>query len=278
MRFWEKVGGEGPRATPTFADGRIYALGATGILNCLDAVGGARKWSRDIAAEAGAKPPLWGFCSSPLVVDGVVVVFAGGDKGLLAYHADSGAPAWTAAAGKISYSSPQLATHDGQQHILFWSDCGLTAHDPASGEVVWRHDAPTPGAPRSLQPHSVGEGQVLIASETDLGTAFLDVKRDGDAWTVSRRWASKRLRPWFNDFVVHEGAIYGFDGALFCCIDLRSGEERWKEGRYGHGQVVRLADSSVLLVSTEKGQVVLLEANSEEHKELGRFQAIEGKT
>jgi outer membrane protein assembly factor BamB len=280
VRFWESVGGEGPRATPTFAEGRIYALGATGILNCLDAAISERQWFRDIAADSGAKPPIWGFCSSPLVINGVVVVFAGGDgdKGLLAYRADTGEPAWTAEAGKTSYSSPQRAVLAGQEQILFWSDRGLTALDPALGKVVWRHDAAAPGAPRSLQPHVASPEQVLISSEGDLGTVFLDVKPGPDTWTISQRWRSKRLQPSFNDYVLHNGSIYGFDGALFCCVDLQTGARRWKEGRYGHGQVLLLADSSLLLVAAENGQVILLEANPDEHKELGRFQAIEGKT
>jgi outer membrane protein assembly factor BamB len=278
VRFWESVGGEGPRATPTFAEGRIYALGATGILNCLDAASGERKWFRDIAADSGAKPPQWGFCSSPLVLNGIVVVFADGDKGLLAYRADTGAPAWTATAGQNSYSSPQRAVLAGQEQILFWSDRGLLALDPASGKVLWQHDAAAPGAPRSLQPHVAGPEQVLISSEGDLGTVFLDIKRDNDDWTIARRWTSKRLQPSFNDYVLHHGSIYGFDGAFFCCVDLQTGARRWKEGRYGHGQVVLLEDSSLLLIAAENGQVILLEANPDEPTELGRFQAIEGKT
>src|SRR5262249_29600164 len=116
-RFWESVSGAGPRATPTFADGRIYALGGTGILNCLDAATGERHWSHDIAADAGTRPPQWGFSGSPLVTDGLVIVFAGGDgdKNLLAYRADTGKPAWAAPARGTSYSSPQLVTLAGQR-------------------------------------------------------------------------------------------------------------------------------------------------------------------
>ncbi len=231
-RFSEVVSGEGPRATPTFADGRIFTLGAMGILNCLDAASGARQWFRDIAADSGAKTPQWGFCSSPLVVNNVVVVFAGGDgdKGLLAYGADSGQLVWTAAAGQLSYSSPQRAVLNGQEQILFWSDVGLTAVDAVSGKTLWRHGVPSSPALRALQPNVAAEGQVLISSEMDPGTVFLDVKRDADSWTVSRRWTSKRLQPSFNDFVIHEGSIYGFDGALFCCVDLQTGGAALERG------------------------------------------------
>jgi outer membrane protein assembly factor BamB len=281
-RFSDEQAGPGPRATPTWADGRLYTLGATGILNCLDAVTGQRQWSHNIAAEAGVKPPLpiWGFASSPLVWKGLVVVFAGGegDKGLLAYRADSGELAWTAAAGNHSYSSPQPATLCDEEQILFVGDRGLTAFDPVSGKILWEDAFSTKAdMPRSLQPHTVGSSQVLIAAQAE-GTMLLDLKRDGDTWTVSRNWTAKSLKPSFNDFVVHGDAIYGFDGNMFACVDARTGERRWKDGRYEHGQVLLLADQSLLVVSAENGQVILLAANPEEHQELGRFRAIEGKT
>jgi outer membrane protein assembly factor BamB len=273
----------GPRATPTFADGRLYALGATGILNCLDAVTGERKWSRNLATDAGAKAPVWGFGSSPLVVNDLVIVFAGGEggKSLLAYNARTGgSPVWTAPAGSFSYSSPQLAWLEGKPQVLFLGDRGLTAFDPATGSVLWEHRIPSggPGLPRTIQPHRVGDTQFLIGSEADFGTALIDVQRDGGAWTTTQRWAARALKPSFNDFVVSDGSVYGFDGAIFCCLDLKSGKRRWKDGRYGHGQVLLLAEQRLLLVVTEQGEAVLLAANPERHEELGRFQAVEGKT
>jgi outer membrane protein assembly factor BamB len=278
VRFYDQVADAGPRATPTFAAGRVCALGATGILNCLDAATGKHLWSHDIAAEAGASAPIWGLVGSPLVVDGLVVVFAGGDKGLLAYHLETGSPAWTAPVGQASYSSPQLAVLGGEKQILFLSDRGLTALDPTKGTVLWEHDASLPGAPRMLQPNVVSPSQVLFASETDIGLALLDVKKDGSAWSATQRWQSRRFKPSFNDFVFHKGHVYGFDGTIFACVDLKTGKRLWKEGRYDHGQVLLLADQSRLLVTTEHGEAVLLEASPERHHELGRFQAVRGKT
>jgi outer membrane protein assembly factor BamB len=279
-RFSDGQAGAGPRATPTFANNRVYALGATGILNCLDAATGARKWGRDLQADSGAKAPLWGFSSSPLVAQGMVVVFAGGDgeKGLLAYHAESGRPAWTAAAGRASYSSPQLASIGGEPHLLYLSDRGLTAVAPASGARLWEHGASERrGMPPSLQPHLVGKTQVLIASETE-GTVLLDLGRAGRSWAPVQRWGPTNFKPRFNDFVVHQGFVYGFDGAIFCCLDLQDGQRRWKRGRYGHGQVLLLAEQGLLLVVSERGAAILVAASPDGHQELGRFQAITGKT
>jgi hypothetical protein len=279
-RFWDGQAGAGPRATPTFADGRLYTLGGTGILNCLDAATGARQWWHDLTADAGAKKPIWGFSSSPLVVRARVIVFAEGegDKRLLAYRTGTGSPAWTAAAGQNSYSSPQLASFEGEAQVLFLGDQGLTAVDPVSGAVRWEYAVPAPGSMRSVQPHPVAPTQVLVGSENDFGTALLDLTRARDTWTPARRWASRSMKPSYNDFVVHDGFLYGFDGGIFGCIDLQSGGRRWRGGRYGHGQVLLLPDQPLLLVLSETGEAVLVAANPDRLEELGRFQAIEGKT
>jgi outer membrane protein assembly factor BamB len=280
VRFWDAQSGAGPRATPTFADGRIYALGGRGTLNCLDAATGERKWANDIIADSGAKVPIWGFSCSPLVEHGVVIVFAGGEgpKGLLAYDADSGEVAWSAATGRNSYSSPQPATLGGRPQVLFLSDGGLMALDPASGAVLWEHAGAGPGMPPSIQPHPVGDAQVLLPITKDPGLELIDVSPGEDSGSPARRWVSKDLQPSYNDFVIHDGCLYGFDGSLFCCVDAKTGKRRWKEGRYGHGQVLLLTDQPLLLVTAESGEAVLVAANPERHEELGRFQAINGKT
>jgi hypothetical protein len=104
------------------------------------------------------------------------------------------------------------------------------------------------------------------------------VKRNDGIWTATRRWTSRRLQPSFNDYVIHNGSIYGFDGTFFCCLDTKTGARLWKDGRYGHGQMLLLADRSLLLVIAESGEAILVAANPAEHQELGRFQAVKGKT
>ena len=281
-RFWESVAGAGPRATPTYANGSVFTLGGTGILNCLDAASGTVRWTRDVKADSGAPVPIWGFSSSPLVTKGgLVVVYAGGDKGksVLAYNASDGSVAWAAPAGTMSYASPQPAYLLGVDQVLALSDRGLTSLDPLTGKVLWEHLAQTPNAPRSVQPVLVDPSHVLMASEADIGLAMLDVGRDSShAWTVHPRWTTRAMKPAFNHVAVEGGHAYGFDGSMFACVDLATGERKWRSGRYGRGQVLLIEDSHQLLVLAEDGRVVLLRATPEKREELGSFQAIEGKT
>ena len=278
-RFSDGQAGAGPRATPTFSDGQIYSLGGTGVLNCLEAASGKLKWTRNIAADSGAPLPMWGFSSSPLVTDGIVVVYAGGpgDKGLLAYRAADGSPAWTVATGPSSYSSPQRASFGGESQILFLSDAGLVAVEPATGSLRWRYDAAGAGTWRVIQPRQLDPASLLIGSE-DLGLVRLELTQADQSWTSAARYRSRALRAAYNDFVVVDGFAYGFDESIFCCVDVETGKRRWKAGRYGHGQVLLIADQPLLLVVSETGEAVLVGVSPDKHEELGRFQAVEGKT
>jgi outer membrane protein assembly factor BamB len=280
-RFYEEIGGAGPRSTPTFADGWLYTFGANGKLNCLDPATGQARWSRDVAAEASAKVPKWGFSSSPLVTQGLVSVFAGGPggKSVLAYSASSGEPAWAAGDGTDGYSSPHLEHLNGVDQVVMASDKGLTAFEPSGGKVLWQHGWLVDGqpVPRVAQPIPVGDSDVLVGTQMT-GVRRVHVTREGDSWGENQRWESKAIRPYYNDLVVYKDHIYGFDNNFFTCVDLEDGKGKWRARGYGNGQVLLLADQGLLLISTEKGEVVLVEATPERHKEIAKFKAIDGKT
>jgi hypothetical protein len=278
-RFWDGQAGAGPRGTPLFYAGKLYTYGATGILNCLDAATGKLLWKRDVAAETKAPLPMWGFSSSPVVVGEVVVVFAGApeENGLIAYRADSGEPAWHVATGPISYSSAQPINIDGADQVVLMDDYGISGVDPASGKKLWSYEAPANGIWRVAQPRQMAEGAILVGSE-DLGLRMLEISREGDGWKVNEAWQTKQMRPAFNDFVTVGDVAYGFDKGLFCATDLKSGKRLWKGGRFGFGQVLLLEPQNVLVVLGEQGEVVLLNANPEKLEELGRIEALSGKT
>jgi outer membrane protein assembly factor BamB len=207
------------------------------------------------------------------VVGELVVVAAAGS--LVAYDKATGAPRWNGATRGSGYSSPQLFTLDGTAQILLVSSTGVTGVAPGDGALLWEHA--WPGEP-IVQPGLTEDGDVLISVSATSGLRRLAVARSGAEWTVAERWTSIRLKPFFNDFVVHAGHAYGIDGGILACIELEQGERRWKGGRYGHGQLVLLPDQDLLLVLSEQGEVALVDATPAAFTERARFQAIESKT
>jgi outer membrane protein assembly factor BamB len=272
-RFWESNAGAGPRATPALGNGRVYTFGATGILNALDAGDGALIWSRNVVSDTGVKVPYWGFSGSPLVVGDVVIAAAAGT--LVAYDLATGDPRWSGPAGGASYSSPHLLTIGGVAQILMPGGAGTTSFAPADGSLLWEH--PWPGGP-IVQPALIEDGDVLVSASDRSGLRRIGVVQGAGGWTTKEHWTSLRLRPNFNDLVIHKGHAFGFDGHVLACIDLENGERKWRGGRYGNGQLVLLADQDLLLVLSEKGELALVAATPDQRTELARYPAIEGKT
>jgi outer membrane protein assembly factor BamB len=276
IRFYESNGGAGPRATPTLSHGRVYTLGATAVLNALDAGTGKVIWSRNAATDTGRKIPEWGIASSPLVVDDIVVVAVSGT--LAAYDLATGKPRWTGPQHGGSYSSPQLATIDGVPQILILSAPGAVSVAPADGTLLWEHSWEG-GA--IVQPAITEDGGVLINAMSAMGgvgTRRLAVTHGSGGWTVAERWTSNGLKPLYNDFVVHKGHAFGFDGNILACIDLEDGKRKWKGGRYGNGQLVLLPDQDLLLVTSEDGELALVKATPDQFTELARIPALNSKT
>jgi hypothetical protein len=276
-RFYESNGGAGPRGTPTLHRDRVYSLGATGIVNSLDARTGKRLWTRNAETDTGAPRPGWGFAGSPLVVGDAVIVAASGR--LIAYDAANGQPRWTRTTGGGGYSSPHVATLHGVEQVLLSSGGGITSVLPADGKTLWEMKGGE--AVGIVQPWVLPDGDVLLASGDMMGGTGLrrlHVLPQGDTWSVEERWSTRGLKPYFNDFVVHNGHAFGFDGTILASIRLDDGERNWKGGRYGAGQMVLLAAQDLLLVLSEEGEVALVAAAPDKHTELARFKAIEGKT
>ena len=276
-RFWESNAGAGPRATPTLHAGRAYAFGATGIVNALDAATGEIVWSRNASSDAGVKVPGWGFASSPLVVDDLVIVAAAGK--LVAYDLATGAPRWTGPDGGDSYSSPQLVTIDGVSQVVLMSAIGATGVSPADGKLLWKYAWES--GTRIMQPVVTSDGNLLITAGDAMGGVGMRriaVSKGPTGWSAEQRWMSSGLKPSFNDSVVLNGYVYGFDGGILACIDVKDGTRRWKGGRYGQGQMILLRDQGLLLVTSEEGQLALVKAAPDQFTELAHFPALDGKT
>ena len=272
-RFYESNAGAGPRGTPTIHNGRVYSLGATGILNVLDAANGSVIWTRNAVNDTGAKIPNWGISASPLIVNDLVIVAASGT--LAAYDLANGTPRWVGPAGPASYSSPHLVTIGGVQQVVLLNAAGAIAFSPADGKRLWEHA--WEGVP-IVQPNVTGDGDMLIAVSESSGTRRLAVAQGSNGWTIQERWTSEEMNPYFNDFVIHKGHAYGFNGNSVVCIDLANGARKWVGGGYGNGQLVLLADQDLLIVLSEQGDIALIKAVPDQFTELARRPAIKGKT
>ncbi len=272
------IAGEGPRCTPTVVSNRVFTLGALGVLNCLDLETGQRVWSHNIAEDAKTHAPGWGFAGSPLVFDGQVVVSAGGspDRSLLAYRADTGELVWAAGSQGAGYGSPFQTTLAGVRQILAFNSHKITAHDAQTGTVLWEYPWGV-GQPHVAVPVVVSTNRVLFSSGYGVGAELLEIQAGPDGKLAATRvWQSRKMKAKFANPVQRDGFLYGLDDGILACLDLKDGAQRWKEGRYGHGQ--GLLVGNLLLLMAENGELVLLQPKPESPNELGRFRVFSGKT
>ena len=278
IKYESPIAGNGPRATPTIVGDRVYTLGATGLLNCLTLANGNRVWMKDICRDNNANVNTYGMTSSPLVFDSLAVVSVGGsnDNSLVAYHRNSGERIWSAGSDRAGYASPLLTSLAGQPQILIFNHGNVVAHDPGSGKILWHHPWPN-NTECVAQPLPLAGDRVFVSSGYGIGGKLFQIRHgeNGD-WQATLVYETSRLKAKFTNVVFYQEYIYGLDDGIMVCLDPATGERKWKGGRYGHGQVILVED--VVLVQAENGEVVLVEATPESHRELTRFTALEGKT
>lgn len=276
MGLWG--GGEGPRSTPTWHDGLVYALGARGELRCLDAATGKVIWRTNILTDAGAGNLTWGMAGSPLVTGDAVIVQPGGSKGrsVAAYDRRTGKKLWSALDDKTAYASPMLVTIGGVTHLALVNSERLVGLSLDRREVLWEFPWSTGHDASATQPIVIGDNRVFYSSGYGTGAVVLELTKAGDTFTVRQVWRNIRMKNRQSTSVLHDGFIYGLDEGILACVDAATGDLKWKGGRYGHGQV--LLAGRHLVLTTEDGELVLVAASPEKHQELARVPALDGET
>jgi outer membrane protein assembly factor BamB len=279
--FNSSMGGAGPRATPTIADGRVYTVGGTGLFNCLDGGTGKPIWSVDIIADNNGHPIEHGVCCSPLVIGDRVIVCPTGNKGALlaAYDRATGKRLWQTGNHAASYSSPMLVELCGVPQIVLLSTWGAESHAPNTGEFLWSFPFTTEYNQNTTQPVVVdaAAGRVLLSAGYNVGSRLIEVRNESDGrWSTQEIWRSREMKTKFTSAVFREGMAYGLDEGILACIDVSNGKRLWKSGRYQHGQVLLAND--LLIVQAEDGDVALVRARPEKLVELARIPALAGKT
>jgi outer membrane protein assembly factor BamB len=280
--FHEALGGDGPRATPTVRDGRLYSLGATGVLVCLELAAGKPLWSLNILEQNGAANLDWAMAGSPLVYDNLVLVNPGNQKGtsksrsITTFDAATGKPLWGGGETKAGYASPMLATLAGVRQILIFDAAGLAGFDAADGRELWRTPWTSDFDINAAQPVVLDDDRVFISSAA--GAALYKIALINQRWTVDEVWKNRKMKCGYSCPIARQGYVYGMDENILACVHLADGKQMWKDraGQYGHGQMLLAGD--LLVVLGEAGELALVEPTPQRFHELGRIQAIDGKT
>jgi len=306
-KFWEAMGGPGPRSTPTMDGDLVFAQGAEGELVCLELATGKRKWSKNLLTEFKLSNTAWGITPSPLVIDQRVIANAGGRRGngLAAFDRSSGELLWSgeglqpsaapvvevsstkdtpvvdevghqvvqeAKRNRPGYSSPTLVTIHSVPQILSFDGTGLRGYDIETGKLLWFHPHENTAAVNAAQPILFDDGRIFISCSYGIGSAMVQVTHEGETWGVTKLWENMNMRSKFTSPVVFEGYLYGIDEGILVCLDPKTGERQWKKGRYNHGQL--MLTNGILVVLTEDGRCVFVKPSPEGLEELGEFPAL----
>lgn len=274
------MGGDGPRATPSVHEGKVYTMGATGLVHCLDLETGSEIWSRHLLRDLGAIAQRWGMASSPLILtDPPVVVFTGPDHPgptLLACDLETGETRWTYEGSGGSYASPRLVTIGGVSQVLSVNGKDVSGIDPATGTALWTH--PWPGNfPKVGQPILLPGDRLLVTASYGVGSLLLEINREPDgSFKTEQLWKTTYLKTKFSSAAVLGEHAYGLDEGRLACISMADGKRVWKKEKFGFGQHLLFGDR--LLVQAESGEVVIGSLHPEGFRETGRIPALSSMT
>lgn len=271
-------GGEGPRATPTWADGVVYALGGRGELRAMNDASGAVLWRTNILADARADNLKWGMAASPLVVGDALIVLPGGPSGnsVVAYDRRNGKRLWTALDDQQAYVSPMQVMLGGIPQLLVVSADRVMGLGVDRHQLLWEFPWKTDHDGSAAQPIVIGDRRVFYSSGYGVGAVVVELTQAGERFDVREVWRNVRMKNRHSSSVFYNGFIYGLDEGILACLDASTGELKWKGGRYGHGQLLLAGDH--LIVMTEEGELLLVAATPTKLQVVARLQAIDGET
>jgi outer membrane protein assembly factor BamB len=260
----------GPRSTPAVAAGRVYTLGATGILLCLDTKTGSKIWEQDLLKIGDRKCHTHGYCSSPLVVGDRVYIQPGGTSGksVAALDAKDGRTIWTALDDQLGQGTPVWVEVNGTPQVIFFTGQGAIGVAPRDGKLLWRYPWTTRYDLNIATPIYT-DGQVFVSSNYGTGGAVFRLKDQGEPETV---WKSLAMQNHISTSVLYEGNLYGFSERRFRCVDFHTGKARWDQAGLGRGSLF-IAEGN-LIVLGDDGQLVLAKADAAEYREVSRCQVF----
>jgi outer membrane protein assembly factor BamB len=272
----------GPRAAPTVHQGKVYSLGATGHLCCLDAATGKIIWEKDLARDYAAKPPRWGMSAAPLVEGGFLIVCAGGEPEacIIAFNKNTGAEVWKALHDRPTYSAPMAITFAGKRQVIVWTGDAVTSLDPLNGKSYWRIPYKLGGgAPIAVVTPVVCDDLLLVVS-FESGAKLLKLDRTKPAasivWETRARPTSLMGTPLFLDGHFYVADNYG----EFQCIEAATGRLIWATrkptGETKWGETVHLTpNGDRVFLFNDRGQLILGKLGRDGYSEISRVSLIE---
>lgn len=267
--------GDGPRSVPTIENEMVYIVGSNGHFHAVHAIRGNPIWSHDLVREYGTVIPRWGYSCSPLIERNLVILDVGGKTGhaFIAFEKKNGQVIWRSHTDKLTYSSPMAFTISGRRQIIFFNESGLHAVSPENGEVLWHYKWEE--TINIATPIFIAPDKIFISSSYGKGAVLLKITNRDGRFAIEPIWNNDTMRNHFNSSVLAGNYLYGFDNAVLKCIAADTGEQKWLKRRLGKGSLI-YADGQFIVLS-ERGKLILIEANSDQYIETASFQILKGR-
>ncbi|HEX6960559.1 MAG TPA: PQQ-binding-like beta-propeller repeat protein [Lacipirellula sp.] len=262
----------GARSTPTVDGERLYALGSDGDLLCLSAEDGETIWAKNLRTDFGGTPGEWAYSESPLVDGDVLVVTPGGSEATMAaLDKTTGEPIWKAAVeggDEAGYSSVVISNAGGVKQYVQFLGKGVAGVDAATGKVLWRYDRTAQGSPANIPTPLVHEDYIYTASGRG-GGALIKLNKTNEGFVVEEMYHDSKFPKAIGGTVLVDGHIYGTSSDSLMCLELVSGDIKWRDRALGAASICVAQDQ--LYLHGENGEIALVDATPEEYREQGRF-------
>ncbi|MGH7494135.1 MAG: PQQ-binding-like beta-propeller repeat protein [bacterium] len=259
---------DGPVSTPTIDENRVFGIGPKGQLVALDLKTGKVLWSTHLIENHHALLPHWGFTTSPLVYEGLLIVETGGtpNNAVTAFDKKTGRVAWSAGADTVEYQSPLIAEVAGRTQLLWAGEKFLFGFEPKTGKELWQYCHQGDGFYQRIVNPVVVESDKLLLTNQSAQAKLIRVHENQTGFAIEEMWKSVDLKRNYNIPVYYEGHIYGYSGDFLTCVDADSGKLAWKSRPPGNGFTITV--DGHLVIMTKKGSLHVAKASPQGYFEI----------
>jgi outer membrane protein assembly factor BamB len=261
----------GPSGSPTFHDGKVYAMSSNGLLMCVDAKTGKQIWKVELVRDLGGEVQSWGYTESVLIDGDKLICTPGKKNTIVALNPASGEVIWKSTVPKADaamYSSAIAADIAGVRQYIQFVRGGVVSVKATDGSFLWRYDAPANGTANCSSP-IFHDNAVFAASNYGTGGGLTNITKSGDKFESKEVYFTKKMQNHHGGMVRVDGYLYGDGGDVLRCIEFKTGKVMWEE-RTGKGSIT-YADGNFYFRDQNRGTVYLVEANSKEFTQKGKF-------